>query len=164
RFVFSPFGWESINPEFFTPTGSTNVIALKNRRAEMMHNVGDFLRTGRIIGIIRDVNGSLPLAKVFVRAINVRAGGLAATTGTLNDGSYTLDGLDPVGLYLIDALKAGYITQHLQENAFHGGYQSRLDIFLTQASPGAVSGKVTTLANAAPVPGAIVQATDISDP
>ncbi|MCW3095771.1 MAG: Periplasmic component of the Tol biopolymer transport system [Chthonomonadaceae bacterium] len=158
KVVYAAGGWEAINPEFYSP--ATGLIILKNRRAELIHNVGDYLRTGRIFGNIRSVNGALPLKGVFVRAVSTHTGKTASTALTLSDGSYVLNGLDANAIYSVDAALPGFLTQHAVGNIFHGGYQSRVDIFMTQAQPGSIAGTVTVLATGAPVAGAIVQATD----
>ena len=161
KVVFSPFGWEGITPEYYL---IVTTMVLKNRRTEMLHNVGDYLRTGRIIGSIRDVNGATPLNRVFVRAVsqdqnipvNQRT---VATAYTQADGTYTLNGLDANGLYAIDAVLPGFLTQHGTSTFFHGGWRTRLDLFLTKAQPGNVRGLVTTASAGTPVPGVIVVAT-----
>ncbi len=161
KVVFGTVGWESINPEYFAPPS----IELKNRRAEMMHNVGDYLRTGRIVGSIRSINGgsgvTQPVKGVFVRATSNHTGKVVATALTQSDGTFTLSGLETTGGYTIDAIKAGFITQHANGNVFHGGYQSRVDIFLTEAQPGNISGTITLQTSGGPVAGIIVQAQDV---
>lgn len=165
RIVFSPFGWESINPETL---GAGTGLMLLNRRMELMHNVLDYLRTGRIIGTIRAVNSSggasTPLANAFVRATDIRTGNTVATALTQGDGTYSLDGLPPTGIYNLDATARGYITQHQTGNIFHGAFYSRNDFYMLQAQPGSISGTVTIFGTNAPVGGAIVTATDISIP
>jgi Carboxypeptidase regulatory-like domain/FlgD Ig-like domain/WD40-like Beta Propeller Repeat len=158
--VFIAFGLEAVNPE------KTGTVTLKNRRAEIIHNVSDYLRTGRIVGIVKDLNGNAPLKGVFLRALSnhrLNADGSAfvySTTYTLSDGSYVLDGLDTYGSYTIDAFKPGYITSHGQGGLFHGGYQSKVDFYLSQARPGGISGTVTLQGSGAPAPGLFVLATD----
>ena len=158
--VFSPFGWEGINPEFFSAGGTPPTIVLKNRRAELMHNALDYLRTGRIIGSVRDINGAQPLSRVFIRAIDRHNNQVAGTTLSQANGEYVINGLDPTGIYDIDAFSAGFITAHTQGTPFHGGYQSRLDMFLTPAQPGTISGVVTLADGVTPVAGVIVEATN----
>jgi hypothetical protein len=161
--VFIPVGLEGINPEFFT---APNTIILKNRRTEIMHNIGDYLRTGRIIGNVRSVNASTgatqPLKGVFVRAVSNHTGKTASTALTLSDGSYVLPGLDATGSYTIDAVKAGFLTQHGTGDIFHGGYQTRVDLFMTEAQPGTISGKITVQSTGSPVAGVLVVAKNIA--
>ena len=166
KIVFSPFGWEQINPEYFT-LATPNRAVLKNRRVEMLHNAGDHLRTGRIVGVIRDVNGLVPVNHVFLRAVSLNGINLNKTIATAYsqaDGSYTLSGLDANGVYDIQGQKAGFITHTQFANAFHGADQARLDFLLTQAQPGSISGKATLLAGGAPATGLIVVAQSVSDP
>jgi hypothetical protein len=158
--VFSPFGWEGITPEHFTLQGTPTPYVLRNRRTQLMHNALDYLRTGRIVGQIRDINGAQPVSQVFIRAIDLHNGQVAGTTLSQADGSYSINGLDATGIYTVDIFRAGFITQHLQGTPFHGGYQSRLDVFLTPAQPGTINGVVTVQGSNTPVAGAIVEATN----
>ncbi|HLK57499.1 MAG TPA: carboxypeptidase regulatory-like domain-containing protein [Chthonomonadaceae bacterium] len=160
KVVYSPLPWEAIQPEFF---GTFN---LKNRRAELTHNVGDYCRTGRIVGVVQDLNGRAPLKGVFLRAISNHAKDskgnpvVISTTLTLADGSYILDGLDATGSYTVDAFLPGFITQHGQGGIFHGGYQSKLDFFLSEAKPGSITGKLTDKVTGNPISQVTIRATD----
>ncbi len=162
--VFMSMPMEAINPEYYTVN---NTYILKNRRAEIMHNVGDYLRTGSLVGVVRDLNGAVPVKGVFLRALSthrVNADGspyVYATTFTLGDGSYTLDGLDTYGAYNLDIFKAGFVTSHGQGGIFHGGYQSTQDFFIAEAKPGSISGTVVLNGTTTPAPGLIVVATDV---
>ena len=172
KVVFSPFGWETINPEYYIV--GTNVT-LKNRRVELMHNVLDYLRTGRLVGQLRVRNSSgspgAPIGGALIRAYRPDpVSGLvtAATTYTAvtkSDGTYSIEGLDADGRYNLDALKSGFITQHLFANVFHGGFEATTNLFLIQAQPGSISGTVTVAGSnpVLPVPNAIVQAKDNTD-
>jgi Carboxypeptidase regulatory-like domain/FlgD Ig-like domain len=169
KVVFSPVGWETINPDQYIV--ATTVI-LRNRRVELMHNVLDLLRTGRIVGTIRVKNATgsatAPVANAFVRVQRPdQVSGILTTYGTARtqgDGSYVIEGLDATGIYNIDASKAGFITQHGTGALFHGGFEGRTDFFLIQAQPAIVEGNISTLTGGLPVSGAIVQAKDIIDP
>ena len=167
KVVFSPFGWEGITPEYFTGTGNPAPIFLKNLRTMLTHNAGDYLRTGRIVGAIRDVNGATGISHAFVRAVSTDpnipvAQRTVGTTYSQADGSYVIDGLDANGLYSIDAAAPGYITQHSFLVYFHGGWRTRYDQFMTKAQAGTISGTVTTVANGSPAPGVIVVATGVA--
>ena len=116
---------------------------MRNRRVELMHNVLDLLRTGRIVGTIRVKNSSgsatAPVANAFVRVQRPDpVSGILTTYGTArtqSDGSYVIEGLDATGIYSIDVRKAGFITQHATGALFHGGYEGRNDFFMIQAQP-----------------------------
>lgn len=163
--VFISMPLEAINPEYFIVP--TNLIVLKNRRAEIIHNIGDYLRTGRIVGVVRDLNGNVPIKGVFLRATSqhrLNSDGtpfVYATGFTLSDGSYSLDALDCTGGYNIDCFKAGFITSHGQAGNFHGGYQTKQDFFLAEARPGSISGTVTLAGTTTAAPGLIIVATDV---
>ena len=181
KVIFSSLPWEAISPGYFTAASppnrqmpmNTQTDALNNRLTELMHNALDYLRTGRIVGTIRSVNsggggggignGGQGLSNVFVRAVGVDATGAAVVTGTTvtqADGSYVIDGLDPTGIYNIDATAAGFIAGHVAGDYFHGGYQIQIDAYLTPALPANINGTVVVKASGAKVPGAIVTATD----
>jgi Tol biopolymer transport system component len=165
KVVFSPIGWEAICSEYYAAGTS---FVLLNRKTELMHNTLDYLRTGRLIGTVRVINpngsASSPLGGAVVRAISSQTGAVVASTKTLSDGSYVLNGLYPSGIYGLDAVKKGYVTQHSTGGAFHGAYQNKQDFFMTQAQPGGASGVITVFGTGAPVGGAIVTAVDNSDP
>ncbi len=172
KVVFSPFGWETLNPEYYI-IGAPKIIVFKNRRVELMHNALDYLRTGRLVGQLRIRNGTgspgQPLAGALIRAFrNDPVSGLvtAATTYTAitkSDGSYIIEGLDADGKYNLDADKSGFLAEHKFANGFHGGYQSSTDLFITQAQPGNITGTVTAVGTNLPVPNVRVQAKD-NDP
>lgn len=176
KVVFAPFSWESVNPEFWLEPVTNNVV-LQNRRTEMTHNIGDFLRTGRIVGSVRDVNGATPLNRVFLRAItrnpiknptgsitNPPASAVIATTYSQSDGSFVLSGLEADATYVVDAIRPGFLTQHVFDVFFHGGWETRIDMFLTPAQPGSIAGRVTVTRTNDPAPGVIVVARNNADP
>lgn len=156
---FSSIGFENIVTTAQPLPAPATTLIIRPIRAYMMHNIVCFMRTGRIVGQVKDVNGATALGGVFVRALN-DAGVTMATAKTLGDGSYVLDGLDANGFYAIDAKLPGYITLHVEAVPFHGGDSSRLDLFLKQAQPGTISGKVTLADGTTPVAGITVQAKD----
>ncbi len=168
RVVFSPFGWEAIVPSAFSPTGATNTLIMQNWRTELLHNVLDYLRTGRIIGTARVINAQTgatsPLAGVLVSAISPKTGAVVSAAVTQSDGTYNIQGLPPDGIYTVIAVKSGYVTQHVPGSAFHGGYQSTTDFYMTQAQPGTITGHVLTQTTNLPVGQAVVTATDTTDP
>lgn len=173
KIVFSPVGFESINPaQQAVPNTNPTVYDLLNRRVELMHNVLDYLRTGRIVGTIRLRNATGSVTGVAQHAF-VRAQGRDYLTGntvtygtayTDNSGNYRIEGLDAQGLYTLDAAMPGFTTGHVQGVFFHGGYQAQSDQYIIQAQPGQVTGLITSLATGQPVAGIIVQATDSTDP
>ncbi|CEK16366.1 periplasmic component of the Tol biopolymer transport system [Chthonomonas calidirosea] len=163
RVVYSPFGWEGIVPKTIALQGNPTPYLCINLRMELIHNVLDFLRTGYIYGSVRSYNGgaAVPLANVLVRAFDAQ-GNEVSTALTQADGSYILRGLYPNGIYALDAIAPGYVTQHATGIEFHGGYGVRNDFFMSQAQPGVISGKITDAVTGLPVPNITVEALDIS--
>jgi hypothetical protein len=161
KVVYMSLPMEAINPEYF------GTYVLKSDRAEIMHNVGDYLRTGSIVGKVLNLNGATPIKGVFLAAVSqhrLNANGtpyVAATTYSLADGSYSLDGLDAIGTYNVECFKAGFITTHGAAGLFHGGYQGTSYFYLAVAQPGSISGTVTLNNSTTPAPGLIVVATDL---
>ncbi len=161
RAVFSSIAWESINPEFYTGGGTVPPRISRGRRAEMMHNVGDYLRTGRVFGIIRDVNGNTPIKGVLVKVTD-NYSGFVGTAISQSDGSYTITGLIPDNIYEADGYRPGYIATHIDRVLFHGATSTRVDLFMQQGQNGSIAGTVTVAGTnpAVPISGAIITATD----
>jgi hypothetical protein len=162
RVAYCSFGLEGLNADAFGVPGATNVIALKNRRTEVLHNIVCWLRTGTMFGIVRDTQGS-PLSGVLVRLANrSTAQGVpiyAYTAITLDDGSYVINGVES-GQYAVTAFKPGYSIQKRTGNSVHGGWRSDMSFRLTLAEPAVIKGKVTRIDGTTPVVGATVTAKD----
>ncbi len=173
--VYSPFGWEAIQNQFWAPKNTKKIYQNKNTRSVLIHNVGDFLRTGTIFGAVRSATGTsgstspAPLGGALVVAS--RRGVVKGTALTLADGSFSIRGLDAVGEYNLFATKTNFsgdpnggFHNGFTVSSFHGGGSSRFDLFLYAISPGSISGKITAFGTGTPVAGAVVQATDNTTP
>ena len=167
KVVYTPCGLEGIFPDFHTiPNSNPPIIHLSNRRAELLHNMVCWLRTGRITGTVLSVEGATPLANVLVRLSN-RLGPTgnpitAYTALTDNSGNFAIQGVEPED-YEITAFVPGYQIQKRTFVTVHGGASDRIDFRMTPAQPAQVTGRVTEIDGTTPIPGATVTATS-NDP
>ncbi len=167
RMVYVPMGLEGLFPDWFNPPNTQNIIALKNRRTELLHNFVCWARTGTVSGTVLDVEGAgAPLANVLVRLSNKASGGqpiTAYTAMTAEDGRFFVNGVEPDD-YEITAVKPGYTIQKPTWVTVHGGSRDEISFRMTKAEPAVVQGKVTRMDGTTPVVGATVTLTDVLPP
>lgn len=164
KVAFSPFGWEGINPNYFTlpmmqgggPSfgimADAPILKFFNKRPEIMQNYFDWARTSSITGKIIGVNQQgvqTPLGGAFVRATRTAPppGTGRVTVGTAitrSDGTYNMDGIDATGYVIVDAVRAGFQVGHSLQVQFFGGQTVSVDLALQRIEAGTISGKVTT--------------------
>lgn len=165
RVVYSPMGIEGMSPESFTPPNTTGIVALKNRRTEILHNIVCWLRTGTITGTVADTNGQL-LANVLVRLYNrvdAKGNPIIAYTGlTRQDGTYAINGVES-GQYAVLASKPGFTIQKRTGQSVHGGFRADMSFRLTKAEDAIITGKVTETDGTTPIQGATLTLTS-NDP
>jgi hypothetical protein len=169
RIVYSAIGFEGINPDGKAQgAGMPPPFILSNKRMELVHNILDYLRTGRIVGTAFAVNGTggtnQPLGGALITAQDTHNNNIVAAATAAADGTFSLDGLVPDGIYLVSAIKPGYVTQHTRIDGFHGSSYEQVDFYTTLAPPGTITGKITVAGSNTPQGGAIVAATDVSNP
>jgi hypothetical protein len=169
KIVYCSAGLEGINSdgvvEIDPATGNVIDMLIKNRRAELMHNIVCWLRTGIMAGKVFDLKVGTPIAGAFVRLFggpNQGTSTAAAYTGiTGTDGSYTINGVE-AGTYDAVASKAGYSSQRVIGVSVHGGYRAQIaDVRLTNAQPASISGQITLTDGVTPVQGATITATEV---
>ncbi len=170
RVVFAPCGIEGINEEVYrgvtnisTDTANYNAFYPKNRRAEIMHNIVCWLRSGTVVGIVTDTSNTQPLPGVLVRLFNVNDASTqtaADYTGlTDSTGKFVIDGVS-AGVYYATATKAGYAVQKINASGIHGGKVTSISgVLMTKASPATITGTVTQTDGVTPIQGATVTAT-----
>jgi len=165
RLVYCSMGIEGLAPDVFT-VPNTSILAFKNRRAEIFHNIACWMRTGVLYGTVRTVEGGLPLPNVLVRVYNkVDAKGapiVAYTALTRNDGTFNINGVES-DEYFVTAFKPGYSIQKISGQQVHGGFRSDISFRMTTAEPAVISGAVTRTDGTTPVVGATVTAKDNND-
>jgi len=131
RVVYAAFGLEALTNDYFTtqaPSQSANdmdnpafdtrvpPVFPRNTRAEILHNVVDFLRTGQVTGTITQTSGTGQGGGLGIDGVTVylvSATGAAPPTRatfsatTANGGRFTILGVEP-GSYLLSAVKPGF--------------------------------------------------------
>lgn len=167
RLVYSPMGLEGYFPDFWAPANTQNILALKNRRSELLHNFACWSRTGTITGTVLDVEGAgAPLPNVLVRLSSRQSGGqpvTAYTALTAENGSFFVNGVEP-GTYEITASKPGFTIQKRTGVVVHGGARDDISFRMTKAEPAVIKGKVTRTDGTTPVVGATLTLTDVLPP
>ncbi len=162
KVVYGSFGLEGLNRHYYSVD---NVAYGRNIRGKLMHNVICWMRTGTIVGTVRDVDGGVPMAGVLVRAIfsggNERTSGPQVGTAITNqDGTFSIGGLDP-SVYEVVAAFPGYTAQKVTLAGVHGGDFGETSFVLTKAEPGVLKGKITYPDGTTPIQGALVTATEV---
>ncbi len=168
--VYCPAGLEAFNTdaymEYHTGSGPAP-MAFRNKRAEIMHNIICWLRTGTVFGTIRNSNGGTPIANALVRVWNSYDSNgkpiIVGTGRTDANGNYSIDGLPPAP-YIIQAFEPGFTYQHATAFLVHGATRTEMSILMSAAPPASLTGKVTQTDGTTPIAGAVVTATDNSDP
>jgi hypothetical protein len=162
KVVFASFGHEGLNRQYYF---LDNVAYGHNVPQKLMHNIICWLRTGTIVGTVRDVEGGAPIEGALVRAIF--SGGNERTTGpqigtafTRRDGTYNIGGLD-ASVYEVVAAFPGYTAQKVTLAGVHGGDFGETSFLLTKAEPGVLRGKITYPDGTTPIQGALVTATEV---
>jgi len=162
KVVFASFGHEGLNRHYYML--GENAYG-RNVSQALMHNIICWLRTGTIVGTVRDVDGGAPIEGALVRAIF--GGGNERTTGpqigtafTRRDGTYNIGGLD-ASVYEVVAAFPGYTAQKVTLAGVHGGDFGETSFLLTKAEPGVLKGRVTYPDGTTPIQGALVTATEV---
>ena len=170
RVVYIPSGFEGWNPQIFDLPSIQNGgpvdngKALKNRRAQIMHNIVCWMRTGSVYGQVRDVEAGNPMPDVLVRIMATGTGAASFTARTQADGTYRVNGLRP-GTYQVSAVRRGFTIQKPSAFTVHGaGVPAELSFRMSKAPDAQLSGRVTQMDGTTPVRGAELTLTDNSDP
>lgn len=165
RMVYAAFGYESLRNGFgWYPglTPNTDWIVGFEDRVEIFTNMSDYLRTGGLLGKVVGPDGSTPVGGVTVEARQgpQANGTVAATTTTLNDGTYLLRGLS-TGNYSVYVVSNEFTADHRPYQPVEGGQilqNSDLTVRLLRFETGTIVGTVTQTGGAT-VSGATVTAT-----
>ncbi|HSV74308.1 MAG TPA: carboxypeptidase regulatory-like domain-containing protein [Chthonomonadales bacterium] len=170
RVVFIPSGFEGWNPQIFDVPPpdeggpEEDAKALKNRRAQIMHNIVCWMRTGSVFGQVRDVEAGNPMPDVLVRIMATTTGAASFTARTQADGTYRVNGLRP-GTYQVSAVRRGFTIQKPSAFTVHGGgVPAELSFRMSRAPDAQLSGRVTQTDGTTPIRGAELTLTDNSDP
>jgi hypothetical protein len=137
------------------PYPNPNLIQL-NYKEKWGHSIVCWMLSATLVGQIKDISDQ-PVSGAFVEAVDGN-GNRLGTALARGDGFYIINGL-PHGSWGVSAQAPGFISFFKASGA--GGHaleEPRLDIRLTPAEPGSISGQVTDSASGAGIPGAKIHA------
>ena len=168
RTVYAGFGLEALSNDAYSSEGSnpsTGVppnpplityiptVAPRNPRANILHNIVGYLRTGSVSGVITQTSGTgagagqgVPGVTVYLVSATGQAPPTRVTFSakTSSDGRYSILGVEP-GTYALAAYKPGYA--HAASNAgisflVEGDASANASLTITPQPPGSIAGNV----------------------
>jgi len=171
------FSSDAPNPAQSSPTVIPDLyipdVIPHNTRAEVMHNIVTYLRTGSITGRITQTaggngqspNAGVPSATVYIKSINrnaVPSTRPVFSTTTLSDGSFSILGVEP-GTYQLFAYKSGYtnaVSNQGIQFTIEGDTTTTGSLTINPVPPGSIAGIVVdSTAAQTPIIGATVTIT-----
>ena len=153
--VFMAFSLASIGRRY-TSNDDDDPLDCMNYRAKISHAMFCWMFSADLVGQVRNLNGGGPISGAWVQAY--QGGTLVGAAFSRPDGTYTIRGL-PVGAWTIQVDNPGFLSfNKATGSGAHGLAQSTLDVLLTPAAPGSISGRVLDQFNQ-PVPGTVILAT-----
>ncbi len=153
--VFMSFSLASMGRRYIAET-DTSRLQCMNHRAKISHAMFCWMFSADLVGQVTNLNGGAPISGAWVQAYV--GGNLVGAAFSRGDGTYTIRGL-PVGGWTIQVDNPGFLSfNKAVSSGAHGLDQSQLDVLLTPAAPGSISGTVTDLFGQ-PVPNVRVRAT-----
>ncbi len=173
RTVYAGFGLEALSNDAYSSDGSNPstavppnpplityipTVAARNPRANILHNIVGYLRTGSVSGIITQTSGTgagagqgVPGVTVYLVSATGQAPPTRVTFSatTSSDGRYSILGIEP-GRYTLAAYKAGYA--HAASNPgisflVEGDASANASLTITPQPPGNIAGNVHDTAN-----------------
>jgi PKD repeat protein len=158
RTVFSAVGFEGIQQRYYVNPGPVSRVI----RSQLVHNIGDFLRTGVVTGTLRYRQTGGPVAGACVELIDdwgssPTYGQVIGSTLSLADGGFSIEAL-PVTVFLLRITHDNQtVFYHPDRSATDGAYVTTLGVInLTKPAPGTISGRVLQLDGTTGIPGATV--------
>lgn len=167
KVAYFAFGIEGVNSAY--NQGPPGLMWCRSYRNKVLHNAVCWMTTGYIEGVVQrfdpETNTVKPLPRALVRAVGVAPGSVVGVTSasamTDSNGFYRMVGLE-AGIYLVDAERPGFKTQH-PESVMVCGDTVVMNLMMLQTPPGQIAGRVVDV-NSQPVRGALVRATNQTDP
>jgi len=166
KIVFFSFGLEGVDSGY-EAIGS--VVWCNAFRNKVLHNAYAWMThsilRGRVLEYDPETRTYNPLPRAFVRVTGLAPPSLVAVEVgyaiTDSAGEYTIFGIEP-GIYLVDAERPGYRTQH-PETIVLIAEQAELNLIMLKTPPGQITGRVIDINNQ-PVRYAVIRATNVQDP
>ncbi|BCW95732.1 MAG: carboxypeptidase regulatory-like domain-containing protein [Fimbriimonadales bacterium] len=164
---FMAFGIEGVNSAY--NEGPTGALWCRSYRNKIIHNAFGWMTHSVLEGVVRqydpDSRTFTPLPRALVRVIGVApvsvAGVDAGYAITDSNGFYRIVGLE-AGVYIVDAERPGFKTQH-PETVTLVAQTATINLIMLATPPGQISGRVIDINNQ-PVRGALIRATNTTDP
>ena len=171
KVAFLSFGIEGVNSAYNDgPTvGGQQTLWCRAYRNKLVHNAFGWMTHSVLEGVVRqydpDTRTFTPLPRALVRVVGVTPPSIAGVNAgyaiTDSNGFYRIVGLE-AGTYIVDAERPGFKTQH-PETVTLVATTRRLNLIMLATPPGQISGRVIDI-NDQPVRGALVRATNTTDP
>jgi Tol biopolymer transport system component len=119
---------------------ASSVLGCLNYRAKVSHAMFCWMFSADLVGQVKSINGGAPISGAWVKAM--RGNTIVGSAFSRADGTYIIRGL-PVGGWTIQVENPGYLSfNKATGSGAHGLDQAQLDILMSPASPGSISGKV----------------------
>lgn len=139
-----------------------------NYKAKISHAMFCWMFSADLVGQVRSLNGGAPVSGAFVWVPNPTAPNNPAlalgAAFTHADGTYVIRGLQVAANWTVRVDNPGFFSfNKATGSGSHALEQQQLDVLLTPAAPGSISGKVLDQSQQ-PVPGARVKATIKASP
>jgi len=146
--VFMSFSLASMGRRNVAENETSGLVTM-NYRAKLSHAMFCWMFSAEATGQVRNLSGGAPISGAFVEFI--QNGQVVGSAFTKADGTYTIRGL-PVGSWAVRVRNPGFTAFFKADGTGgHGLTQATLDVFLSPAAPGTISGKVVDKFNQ-PVP------------
>jgi len=161
RTVFSAIGFEGMQQRYWDRPGWG--IISRVHRSHLYHNIGDFLRTGTVVGELRYRQpAGQPVEGAAVELID--DWGPSPTYGEVigsgisrADGSWMIEGVVATIFLLRITHEQQIVYYHPERTSACGGFITDIGmITLTKPAPGTISGRVLELDGRTGIPGATV--------
>jgi hypothetical protein len=164
---FMAFGIEGVNSGY--SQGPQDLLWCRSLRNKIIHNAFGWMTHSVLEGVVRqydpDTRTFTPLPRALVRVVGITPPSIAGVNAgyaiTDSNGFYRIVGLE-AGAYVVDAERPGFKTQH-PETVVLVAETATINLIMLATPPGQISGRVIDINNQ-PVRGALVRATNTTDP
>jgi hypothetical protein len=167
KVAFLAFGIEGVNSGY--TDGPQGLLWCRSLRNKIIHNAFGWMTHSVLEGVVRqydpDTRTFTPLPRALVRVVGITPPSIAGVNAgyaiTDSNGFYRIVGLE-AGAYIVDAERPGFKTQH-PETVVLVAETATINLIMLATPPGQISGRVIDINNQ-PVRGALVRATNTTDP